>query len=45
MLWEEARGDKPKDTYGRERRGNITTSLQERRKEEKKEKGGIFKQS
>lgn len=41
-FWAEARGDIPKDTDGRKKSGNITSSLQDRKKEEGKEKGGIF---
>lgn len=43
-FWEEARGDIPKDTDGRKKSGNITSSPQDRTKEERKEKGGISKQ-
>lgn len=44
-FWEEARSGLPKDTYRGKRRGIITSSLQGRRKREKKrEKWGILKQ-
>lgn len=34
----------PKDTDGRKKSGNITSPPQDRREEERKEKGGISKQ-